>query len=177
MHGTRRSSTSNRSRYCSSTLLMIKRVVVPVDFSKYSLKALDYAVELARQFRAELHAVFVVETVYFGAPGAGTAVDAFIAAQKASAAAALLRLERRYARRRVRLRTAVLSGAPAVAIRDACIRLGADLIVIATHGRTGISHLLLGSVAEHMVRIAPCPVLTLRPDRPRGRRQAPGKGR
>jgi nucleotide-binding universal stress UspA family protein len=149
---------------------MIKRIVVPVDFSPYSLKALDYAAEWARSFRAELHAVFVVETIYFAAPGAGTAVDAFITAQKAHAAAELLKLERRYARRRITLRTAVLSGSPAAAIRESCIRLGTDLIVIATHGRTGISHLLLGSVAEQVIRTAPCPVLTLRPGGARRRR-------
>jgi nucleotide-binding universal stress UspA family protein len=55
-------------------------------------------------------------------------------------------------------------GRAAQGIADAAIDVGADLIVIGTHGRTGIAHMLLGSVAEQVVRTAPCSVLTIRPD-------------
>jgi universal stress protein A len=56
----------------------------------------------------------------------------------------------------------VVSGAPATAICETAEKIGADLIVMGTHGRTGIAHVFLGSVAERTIRHAPCPVLTVR---------------
>jgi nucleotide-binding universal stress UspA family protein len=62
----------------------------------------------------------------------------------------------------ISLETLVRSGSPAVEIIDVAKRLPADLIVISTHGRTGLKHVFLGSVAEHVVRHAPCPALVVR---------------
>jgi len=68
----------------------------------------------------------------------------------------------RATKRRIRARTLVAQGPPFVQIPRAAKRLRCDLIVLATHGRTGLRHALLGSVAENVVRHAPCPVLTVR---------------
>jgi nucleotide-binding universal stress UspA family protein len=149
---------------------MIKRILVPLDLSPQSMLALDEAVALARPLKATLHICFVVETVYFAAPGSGTAIDDFVAAQEASAATRLAEIERNYARRGVRLRGAVLCGSPAEAIGSHARRVQADLIVVATHGRTGLSRVLLGSVAQRLVRTAPCSVLIVRAGAAGGRR-------
>jgi nucleotide-binding universal stress UspA family protein len=143
----------------------IKRIVVPLDFSFSSLKALEFAADLAKPFAAELIALFVIEsglTVvpnYGGVPGA--ALQQMAIEQRRASERHMARIERRYARRGVRLRSIIQMGIPAQAIVDLATGNSADLIVMATHGRTGISRLLMGSVAERVVRTATCPVLTL----------------
>lgn len=146
--------------------MTIKRILVPVDFSKPALAALEYAVVFAKPFKARLTVLFVVEPIYSAAPGFGDGATAAMATlldqQRQSARAQLVRLEQRYAKRRVQLRALLQTGAPHRAIADAAQQMKADMIVMATHGRTGLSHFLMGSVAERVVRSAPCPVLTLR---------------
>jgi nucleotide-binding universal stress UspA family protein len=147
--------------------MKIKRILVPVDFSSHSLAALDYAAELGTRFGAQLFVLHVVEPiVYYTAPdfagGAGAATADLIDEQQRCGRAQLVRLERRYAKRRVALRAFLQTGTPHQAIADTATQTKADLIVMATHGHTGLSHLLMGSVAERVVRVAACPVLTLR---------------
>jgi nucleotide-binding universal stress UspA family protein len=147
--------------------MKFKRIVVPVDLSSSSLQALEFAADLAKPFDAELIALFVIEPVLYVVPdysGAQSSALAELASdQRRLGRAELARIERRYARRRVRLRGEILNGLPAAVIVDAAKRAKADLIVMATHGRTGVSRLLMGSVAERVVRTATCPVLTLHP--------------
>jgi nucleotide-binding universal stress UspA family protein len=144
----------------------IKRILVPVDLSKHSLKALDYAVELARPLGAELHVLFVVEPIYYAVPdlagAAAGAVGGLIEEQKQAARAQLEKLRARYAKKRVVLRPLLQTGTPYQAIVAAAKALRADLVVMGTHGRTGLAHALLGSVAERVVRHCASPVLTLR---------------
>lgn len=146
--------------------MKVKRVLVPVDFSANSLHALDYAVDFAKAFKAELLVLYVVEPVYYAVPdftgGAAAALGGVLDEQRRSARAQLLEMERRYAKRRVKLRILLQSGSAYQAIVDTARRLKADMIIMATHGRTGMSHLLMGSVAERVVRSATCAVLTLR---------------
>jgi nucleotide-binding universal stress UspA family protein len=94
--------------------------------------------------------------------------------QQAAARAQLERLSRRFQRRVPKMRMLMRTGAPALVIADVAQKLKTDLIVMSTHGRTGISHLFLGSVTEKVVRTAACPVLTVRAAA--GRRQ-PGRAR
>jgi nucleotide-binding universal stress UspA family protein len=145
--------------------MTIKRILVPVDLSPNSLRALDHAVDLAKPFKAELAVLFVVEPIYYAVPdftGGAAAMGGVLDEQRRSARAQLARLEQRYAKRRVKLRTHLQTGTPYQAIVDTAKQLRTDLIVMATHGRTGVTHLLMGSVAERVVRLATCPVLTLR---------------
>ena len=144
----------------------ISRILVPVDFSPASLKALEYAADFAKPLGAELSALFVVEPIYYAVPdlagaAAGTTVG-LIEEQRKSGKRQLERLQARYAKRRIKLRTLLQTGTPYQAIVDSAKSLRADLIVMSTHGRTGMTHLLLGSVAERVVRTASCPVLTIR---------------
>jgi nucleotide-binding universal stress UspA family protein len=146
--------------------MAIKKVLVPIDFSDGSLLALDYAIDLARSIRAELTILFVVEPVGSGAGGDlySTAMDRSILFEERQRIGSeqLSLLGRRLGKRAIRFRTLVETGTPYRVIGEVAERLRANLIVMATHGRSGISHLLLGSVTEKVIRTAPCPVLTLR---------------
>jgi len=143
--------------------MKIKRILVPVDFSEPSLRALDYAAELARALRSSIEVLCVVEPLVY-APLAGPAIDlgAVRAEQERIAGARLSTLRRELARKRLRCRTDLRTGVPYRIIVDRAAKLPADLIVMGTLGRGGLSHLLLGSVAERVTRSAPCPVLTVR---------------
>lgn len=157
--------------------MKIKRILVPVDFSAHSFAALDYAAELAKPFKAELMVLHVIEPVYYTVPdftgGAAASMVSLVEQQRQSARAELIRLEQRYAKRRIKLRTLLQTGIAAYeAIAGSAKKLKADMVVMATHGRSGLTHLLMGSVAEHVVRASPCPVLTLRVGKGARRRPA-----
>ena len=146
--------------------MSIKRVLVPVDFSAASLQALEYALKLGRPLKAELVVLFVVEPIYAVTPGdlygATAELTALIDEQRRAGKEQLRKLEARMQKRYAKTRCILQTGRAHQAIVDSARRLKEDLIVMATHGRTGISHLLMGSVAEKVVRTAACPVLTLR---------------
>ena len=145
--------------------MKIKRVLVPVDFSPSSLRALEFAVDFVKPFTAELLLLFAIEPILYVVPDYGGAQSAAMAdtldAQRRTARTELARLERRYTKRGIKVRSLLETGRASQAIADAAKRLKADLIVMSTHGRTGVSHLLMGSVTERVVRTATCPVLTL----------------
>jgi nucleotide-binding universal stress UspA family protein len=145
--------------------MAIKKVLVPIDFSDGSLLALDYAIDLARSIRAELTILFVVEPASSGVGGglySATDRSILIEEQQRIGSEQLSLLSRRLGKRAIRFRTVVETGTPYRVIGEVAERLRADLIVMATHGRGGLSHLLLGSVTEKVIRTAPCPVLTMR---------------
>jgi nucleotide-binding universal stress UspA family protein len=141
---------------------MIKRILVPVDFSPPSVHALDYAINFAKSLRAEVVLVFVVEPLYYAGD-----LGLFLEEQNRMAHHELAQLERRVQRKRGRCRTLVLRGTPYKEIVAAAKKHKTDLIVMGTHGRTGLSHLVMGSVADKVVRTATCPVLTV----PQGRKK------
>jgi universal stress protein A len=143
--------------------MKIKRILVPVDFSESSLDAVEYAAELAHPFGAVLELLCVIEPLAY-APLAGPAVDlaAIRAEQERIATERLDALRRDLVRRRIRCRADLRVGSAYRTIVDRASRLSADLVVMGTQGRSGLSHLLIGSVAERVVRSAPCPVLTVR---------------
>jgi nucleotide-binding universal stress UspA family protein len=147
--------------------MKIKKILVPIDFSKHSLKALDYAVEFGKTFAAELHVLFVIEPMAYATPadfyaGMTTQLSSLITEQRRSATTQLNAVEKRLAKKGVRVKTVLRSGIVYQEILEAAGKSRADLIIHATHGRTGLSHLLMGSVAERIVRSATCPVLTIR---------------
>jgi nucleotide-binding universal stress UspA family protein len=146
-----------------------RRILWPTDFSRLANAALPHALKIAAQDGAELIVMHVVAPpVLSPAPVMSGAVWGRL--EKEMRHAALDRLRRvisaAHAKERtVRTRTLVVLGSPFVQIPRAAQRLRCDLIVLATHGHTGLRHVLLGSVAENVVRNAPCPVLTVRPAR------------
>ncbi|HUI28160.1 MAG TPA: universal stress protein [Candidatus Kryptonia bacterium] len=143
--------------------MTIKRILVPIDFSEPSLAGLDYAVELSRRLNAALVVILVLEVLYYAAENVGRLLEE----QRRLAEVDLARLADRFARRGVELETVLETGLPAQAIVETARKRDVDLIVMATHGRTGFSHLLMGSVAEKVVRTAQCPVLTVPTHQPR----------
>jgi nucleotide-binding universal stress UspA family protein len=144
----------------------IKRVLVPVDFSGDSLNALAYARDLVKPFHAEVILVHVVEPIYYAAPAdmymTSPNLAGIIEEQQRMAAQQLKRIAGDLEKKGHRVRTVLKNGVPAQVIIDSAQRTGTDLIVMATHGHTGLAHLFMGSVAEKVVRTAACPVLTVR---------------
>jgi nucleotide-binding universal stress UspA family protein len=147
-------------------MIAIKNVLVATDFSEPSKTALVYGRELARTFGAALHLVHVMETMFALQSGGEIAVTDFAPIVHDLETAARKQLEASLGdddRRELHARTALLAANnPAVGIAAHARDIQADVIVIGTHGRGALSKLLLGSVAERVVRIAPCPVLTVR---------------
>ena len=147
-------------------MLNLKRILVATDFSEPSDSALRYGRELAGRFGATLHVLYVAPNVY---------VSAFGAESYAAIAPDLQQQVEDDARRRLRellidseksvpetIPVIMAAGAPAYAIIDYAKSHAIDLIVMGTHGRGALAHLVMGSVAERVVRLAPCPVLTVR---------------
>jgi nucleotide-binding universal stress UspA family protein len=142
----------------------LERILVPVDFSEYARLALGYAVQLTSLYEAEIHLLHVVdEVVYpdFYPPvlPSGGSIDDELREQSLDRLRALLQdVSGQDAQAEVH----VCSGRAAPAIAEFAAEREADLIVIASHGLTGLSHMLLGSVSEQVVRRAPCPVFTVK---------------
>jgi nucleotide-binding universal stress UspA family protein len=134
----------------------IKRILAPVDFSEASLVGLDYAIAIGERFNAEVVVVFAVEPLRYAGDR-----QLLLADEQRFGRRELSRLERRLRERGLMHRTVLQVGTPYQVIVEEARKCGADLIVMATHGRTGLSHLLLGSVAEKVIRTARCPVLTV----------------
>ena len=164
--------------------MSVKRILAPIDFSPDSLRALAYARTLAKRFRAELVALHVVDQTYLaGAPEltiANPRLAEILHEQWQLATAQAERLGAQLKKQWRRSRILLKRGTPSQTIVDTARRSGADLIVMATHGRTGLAHVLIGSVAERVVRHAHCAVLTvrrgsLRPPTARRRRAATGR--
>ncbi len=140
----------------------IRRILAPVDFSASSRKAIRYATAFARQTGASLTFLHVIQVNY--AYGEFGAVD-FTALEREMRAGAEKELANLVAQAQEAGLTAdslVREGSPAKVIADVARELATDLIVIATHGYTGLKHVLMGSIAEHVVRYASCPVLVVR---------------
>jgi nucleotide-binding universal stress UspA family protein len=144
----------------------VNRILVPTDFSETADVALAYAKDLAAKLGASLHLVHVFSDPYAVAAGAPE-VYAPVPADVRERAVEEVRerlLDRLDATEEQRFRGSrgVVRGLIAPQIADYADSQDIDLIVMGTHGRRGVAHLLLGSVAEHVVRIARCPVLTVR---------------
>lgn len=148
--------------------LRYRRILVPHDFSEHSQAALTIADEIAAVASSTLHLLHVVahSTVATAAPEGGSLVGVLAKSMQAAQERAQSELAA-IARRSIgRVEVHVLHGAPAHEICELAAKLDVDLIVMGTHGRSGIARLLLGSTAETTLRHAPCPVLTVRPRAP-----------
>lgn len=137
---------------------MFRTILVTTDFSTNSAVAVRPAVEIARQFKGRIVLVHALE---------GASPDPAVVAVDLAPLAAITKEQlQEFGTREIGDRAPwtaeVMFGPAYVAITDAAAKHHADLIVVATHGRTGLLHLLLGSVAERVARTAICPVLTVR---------------
>ena len=157
-----RGAKAKALRRKSAPDLKLKRVLVPVDFSESSRKAVQYAVSFARQFDAEILLLHVVEPM--PAPPEVVYLDTgAIYTEVREAAEKHLSEWRQAAAPEARVSAKTRVGIAYHQIIEAADESKADLIVIGTHGRTGLAHLLMGSTAERVVREAGCPVLVVRP--------------
>jgi len=141
----------------------LKHILVPVDFSQCSLKALQYAVAFARQFKASITLLYVVQPYYL--PGDFTGGLDYAALEKEieeNSARELASIAAKQVGKKAPWKVLLRMGRPVDQIIRLADELNADLIILATHGHTGLKHVVLGSTAENVVRHAPCPVLTVR---------------
>lgn len=143
--------------------LQFKKVLVPVDFSKCSLAAVRFAVDFARLHGSQLILLHVVEPLTYP-PVTGTTNFSVIpmATTREAAKLRLARWRETEIPPDLKADTKLRVGPAYNEISEAARELGVDLIIIPTHGYTGMKHILLGSTAERVVRHAPCPVLTVR---------------
>jgi len=146
----------------------VQRILVPTDFSLTSTLAFDRALDMAAREGASIDLVHVLDDVMLaGYPnGLYVEVPELRAHLVANARERLADAAKSCAAANIPVTAQVLVGPAATSITRAAQELGTDLIVMGTHGRTAFAHLMLGSVAERVLRTAPCPVLTVR-DTPR----------
>jgi nucleotide-binding universal stress UspA family protein len=149
-----------------STAITLRKILVPIDFSEYSKKALHYAIPFARQFNAKILLLYVVEpTIYpadfsFGQIGMPNVENEL----RVKGEQELQELITNEIKGAVAAEALVKVGLPFVEVVSYAKDEGVDLIIVATHGHTGVEHILFGSTAEKIVRKAPCPVLVVRSD-------------
>ena len=147
-------------------MIQLSRILLPTDFSEQSHGAAAYACSFAEKFGAELHLLHVVQDLVTMVPEPGLAYPPpanYTAELVAAAEQALARLPDPSLTANLSVVRTTRQGAPFVEIIRYARDNNVDLIVMGTHGRSGLAHVLLGSVAERVVRKAPCPVLTVRP--------------
>ena len=143
-------------------MVTLKKILCPVDHSECSYLALKYAISLALKDEAKLYLMHVIDSrlydteMYKFSPYKLNEID------ESKIRTDLMKSLPEGTTDVLEVETIVVKGVPFNEIINAATEISVDLIVIGTHGRTGISHVMLGSVAEKVVRKAPCPVLTVR---------------
>ena len=151
------------SRTAHRSAFQIKKILVPIDFSDCAKKALQYALPLAKEHDAAITLLHVIAPPSYplaefgGIEYATLQGDTHDILEKELSTLAVDE-----ARGEVPVDALIRTGSPAAEIIAAARSLSIDVIVISTHGRTGLTHVFLGSVAEQVVRHAPCPVLVVR---------------
>jgi nucleotide-binding universal stress UspA family protein len=142
----------------------IQKILVQIDFSDYSKSALKYAVNFCKNCKADMFLIYVVEPVIYPPDFSmgQIAIPSVNSEWDERARQELDKLAKEEIPSTVPVKTIIKTGKPFVEIVETAGELDVDLIIIATHGRSGVEHILFGSTAEKVVRKAPCPVLTLR---------------
>ncbi len=143
----------------------LKKILVPQDFSEYSLHALKYAVTFAEFFKAELLVLHIVEPIVYPADFSfgQVSIPAMEEEIRKHSEEQLSELVGKEVPAGIKATPLIRVGKPFIEIVEVAKGENADLIVISSHGRTGMDHVLFGSTADKVVRKAPCPVLTVRP--------------
>lgn len=137
-------------------------ILVPVDFSTGALHALNFAASLARRLGSSIVLVHVMDSIYVSGRFDSRRLRSLRAEAHEESKRRLSALAKRRVRPQVPVRHYLLKGAPSVKIVEMALKVGADLIVMGSEGRTGMKRFLVGSVAEKVIRHARCPVLVVR---------------
>jgi nucleotide-binding universal stress UspA family protein len=144
-------------------MIAIKKLLVPTDLGEYSQFALKYAAAFAEAFAAKVYVLHVHESYPQAAAFEGMAYDSeLVAKAEAKARKDLDAVVAKLAASQIQAEPVFDTGQPYLQIVRQAEKLEVDLIVLATHGRRGVSHLIFGSNAEKVVRLSPCPVLTVK---------------
>jgi len=139
-----------------------EQILVPVDFSEHSTAAFEAAVEIARAFGSKIHLLHCYQIQPGGLSPYGIAIPSrYFAEIEAAASQQLAEWREKHVPAGISVDASTISEAPSEAIVTAAEDLGADLIVMGTRGLSGFKHVMLGSVDERTVRVAPCPVMTV----------------
>src|SRR6266545_1167979 len=140
-----------------------QRFLIPVDFSEYANQAVEYAIGLASKLGARLTLLHVIQPLPLAGVDMGVTLPyTYIQDLEAEIANSMQAYLERVTAAGLEGEIAVVHGVPFQEILETAKTQQVDLIVMGTHGRTGLQHVLLGSVAEKVVRLAPCPVLVVR---------------
>jgi nucleotide-binding universal stress UspA family protein len=140
-----------------------RKILVPVDFSVHSSRALQTAIDLAKAFGSKLYLLHCYQINVGAISPYGLVIpESFDRDIREAATKQLAQWREKVAAEKIEVESEVTPLFPSEAIASTAERIGADLIVMGTRGLSGIKHVMLGSVAERTVRIAPCPVLTLK---------------
>ena len=140
---------------------MIGRILIATDGSEKNRAALDEGIKIARVFKATVYAVYVIDTGTFSSMSGDIPLGDTYRIFQAEAEQAFARINAQAAGE-VKVETSILEGHPAAEIVKFAVSKKIDLIVIATQGKRGLERLLLGSVAEEIIRSAPCKVLVVK---------------
>jgi nucleotide-binding universal stress UspA family protein len=162
---TARSKSGSATDAAKSSKLRLKRILVPLDFSGESRRALDYAIPLAEKFGARIALVHVVAPIPLPIvpPAFGTTYTTIpVRGLRKQAASTLHERGQKLIPRALYERSIVSVGHAASEIVAIAERIDADMIVLTTHGHSGIHRFLMGSTAEQVVRHAKCPVISVR---------------
>lgn len=143
--------------------MTIRKILVPIDFSAHSREAQKWAADLARRYDATLTLLHVYQPISYALPEGYVLPSANLLADLEVSLGRALDEAKKELEQDVRVDTALVQGVPFAEIVRFAREGSYDLIALSTHGRTGLRHALLGSVAEKVVRKASCPVLTVRP--------------
>src|SRR5207245_121882 len=150
-------------RALKETAMIVQHVLVPIDFSATADRALAYAIALAQQLQARLTLLHVLDMTPVTMDEMTAGVTAtYLEAQETEAQHLLQASLERVQRAGLQGDSLLVQGTPTQTIVETAGEQQVDLIIMGTHGRTGLAHVFLGSVAEHVVRQAPCPVLVTR---------------
>ncbi|MFW6152879.1 MAG: universal stress protein [Halobacteriota archaeon] len=141
---------------------MYSRILVPTDGSAGSMAATEHAIELARMHDATIRALYVVNETALAGASVEVPWEGLYAHLKEEGAKALEAVTELAENADVPCETAIREGRPSKLIVDEAVESGCDLIVMGTHGRSGLDRILLGSVAERVIRTSPVPVMTVR---------------
>jgi len=144
-------------------MIEIKKILLATDLGQNSAKAMEYARIFVSKFGAELHVLHVLEDKLTNTPSfaGGLALNSYVHESPAVAEQLIRSLFEPSWLLDKHIVVATTDGSPADQILDYAKKHSIDLIALGTHGRTGLSHILIGSVAEHVIRHAKCPVVTV----------------
>jgi len=143
--------------------MAIKHILVPTDFSEYADQALNYAIQLAQQLQAHITLLHIIDTAPLGVvEGATMLPPSYWQELETDIEQIMEESLKRLHDVGLQGETVIVHGVPFQTIVDTAEDKGADVIIMGTHGRTGLPHAIIGSVAEKVVRLAPCPVLVTR---------------